>query len=138
MTFVDEFNRPLPGGTVLKDPCSLHEGIVAYALPAGQQVILHKSPRLGRPAMTEPTQFVDGNCRLVRKKVPQSPAQANVVVQRAFAEVQSGGTPWTLWDNCEDFVSRAYTGQGGSETRNFALCLLAAVSLLAFAFGRSS
>lgn len=32
MTFVDEFNRPLPAGTALKDPRSLHERIVGYVL----------------------------------------------------------------------------------------------------------
>lgn len=130
MTFVDEFNRPLPGGTALKDPRSLHEGIVGYVSQTGQQVILHKSPRIGRAAITEPSVFADGKRPLVRTRVPQSPAKAQAVLQRAVAQVQSGA-PWTLFDNCEDFVSRAYTGQSGSATRNVVLVLLVVVGLCA-------
>jgi hypothetical protein len=128
MTFVDEFNRPLAGGTALKDACTLHEGIVAYN--NGQQVVLHKSPRIGRPAMTEPSVFADGKCQLVRTRVPQSPAQATAVVQRAWAEVQCGGSPWTVFDNCEDFVSRAY-GSNGSATRTLVVGILALVGFFA-------
>ncbi len=131
MTFVDEFNRPLPGGTALKDPRSLHEGIVGYVLQTGQQVMLHKSPRIGRAAITQPSVFADGKRPLVRTRVPQSPAEAQAVLQRAVAEVQSG-TPWTLFDNCEDFVSRAYTGQSGSPTRNAVLGILAVFVICAF------
>ena len=126
MTFVDEFNRPLLGGTALKDPCTLHEGIVAYNRFSGEQVMLHKSRRIGRPALTEPSVFADGKCKLVRTRTPQSAAEGEAIVQRAWAEVQRGGTLWTAFDNCEDFVSRAYTGQGGSTTRT----LLAGVAVL--------
>jgi hypothetical protein len=122
MTFVDEFNRPLPAGTALKDPRTLHEGIVAYA-QTGQQVMLHK-PLLKRPVITPPSEFADGKRPVVRTRVPQSPAETQAVLQRAVAQVQSGA-PWTLFDNCEDFVSRSYTGQSGSPTRNVVLGVLA-------------
>lgn len=136
MFFVDEFNRPLPGGAALKNPCTLHEGIVAYNRYNGQQVMLHKSPSIGRAAMTDPSVFADGKCQLVRTRVPESPAHAEAIVQRAWAEVQRSAT-WTLFDNCEDFVSRAYTGQGGSATRNFSLGLVAVGGFCAFAMGAS-
>jgi hypothetical protein len=131
MTFVDEFNRPLPAGTALKDRCTLHEGLVAYS-PNGQQVMLHK-PLLKRPVITPPSEFADGKCQLVRTRVPQSLAEAQAVLQRAVAEIQRG-TPWTVFDNCEDFVSRAYTGQSGSATRNLVVfLLLATVGICALA-----
>jgi hypothetical protein len=136
MTFVDELNRPLPGGTALKEPCTLHEGIVAYMRFTGQQVIIHKSPRIGRPAVTDPSVFAGGKCKLVRTRTPQSAAEGEAVVLRAWSEVQRG-TPWTLFDNCEDFVSRAYTGQSGSATRSFVVGLLAVVGACALAVSAS-
>ena len=134
MTFLDEFGQPLPGGTVLKDPRTLHEGIVAYMQFTGQQVMLHKSPTIGRAAMTEPSQFSDGKSKLVITRRPQSPAEAEAIIQRAWAEIQRGSR-WTIFDNCEDFVSRAYTGHSGSATRNFVACCLALVSVCALAVG---
>src|SRR5260370_35629024 len=106
MTFVDELNRPLPGGSALKDPCTLHEGIVAYMRFTGQQVMIHKSPRIGRPAVTEPSVFADGKCKLVRTRMPQSAVEGEVVVQRAWAEVQRGPR-WPVFDNCDASASRA-------------------------------
>ncbi len=46
--FVDEYRRPLPGGTALRvvGPAD-HEGIVAYT-QFGEQVMLHNSKKLGR------------------------------------------------------------------------------------------
>lgn len=123
MTFVDECNRPLAAGTVLKEAITLHEGIVGYT-PTGQQVMLHSSPRIGGPAITEPRDFADGKLRLHRTRVPKSPVDAQVVLQRAIADVQRGA-PWTVFDNCEDFVSRAYTGRNGSSTRSLAVGILA-------------
>ncbi len=134
MILTDEFNRPLPGGTVVKDPCTMHEGIVAYE--RGRQVMLHKSLSIGRAAKTDPSVFTSGKCKLVRTRVPQSPAEAEVVIQRAWSEVQRGGARWTIFDNCEDFVSRAYTGKSGSATRNFWVGI-AALGLCAAALGAS-
>jgi hypothetical protein len=134
MFFADEFNRPLPGGTALKDPCTLHEGIVAYKRYTGEQVMIHKSPKIGRPAITHPSQFSDGKCKLFKTRSPQSAVQGEAIVQRAWSEVQRG-TPWTLFDNCEDFVSKAYTGQSGSTTRNFVLGLLAVAGACLVAMG---
>jgi hypothetical protein len=128
MTFVDEFNRPLPAGSALKDPRNLHQGIVGYDSQTGQQVMLHKPFRIGRPVITEPSAFADGKCRLVRTRVPKSPAEAEAVLQRAVAQVQRP-TPWSVFDNCEDFVSRAYTGHSGSATRNLVLGVLAVVCI---------
>ena len=133
MFFVDEHNRPLPGGTALKDPCTLHEGIVAYV--GAHQVMLHKPLSSGRPVMTAPAEFSDGKCKVVRTRTPRSTVEGAAIVQRAWAEVQSGGTPWTIFDNCEDFVSRSYAGQSGSATRNFFVGLLAVGVFSAFALG---
>jgi hypothetical protein len=47
------------------------------------------------------------------------------------------GTPWTLFDNCEDLVSRAYIGQSGSSSRNFVVGLLAVAGACALAVGAS-
>ena len=137
MFFVDEHNRPLPGGTALKDPCSWgHEGIVAYV--GTHQVMLHKPLSSGRPVMTSPSEFSNGKCKAVRTRTPQSASEGAAIVQRAWTEVQRGGTPWTVFDNCEDFVSRAYTGKGGSATRSFVLGLLALGGICAFAIGARS
>ena len=132
MTFVDEHGRLLPGGTALQDPCTLHEGIVAYA-QTGQQVMLHRSKKLGRSAMTLPDAFTDGSCQIVRKRVPQSPAEGQDVVRRAWNDVQRG-TPWTWFDNCQDFVNSAYTGRDGSPTRDFFVVGLLVAGFLFFAF----
>jgi hypothetical protein len=129
MTFTDALHQPLQGGTVVKDPCTLHEGIIAYN--GGQQVVLHKSLSIGRPAMTDTYAFTNGKCKLIVTRVPQSHAHAQAIVQRAWTEVQSGGTPWTLFDNCEDFVSRAYTGSSGSLGRALAVGFLVVVGLFA-------
>ena len=136
MVFVDEHNRPLPGGTALKDPCTLHEGVVAYMRFTGEQVMMHKSPRIGKPAITPPSEFTDGKCLLVKTRTPQTAAEGEAVVLRAWSEVQRG-TPWTVFDNCEDFVSKAYTGQRGSATRNFIMGFLAVAGVLALAVGAS-
>lgn len=136
MIFTDEFNRPLPGGTALKDPCTLHEGIVAYDRNTGEQVMLHKSPRIGRAALTPPSVFADGTCKLIRTRVPNSSAEGEVIIQRAWSEVQRG-TRWTVFDNCEDFVNRAYTGKSGSATRNFFLGVVTVLGFCALAVGAS-
>jgi hypothetical protein len=51
----------------------------------GQQVMIHKSPRIGRPAVTEPSVFADGKCKLVRTRTPQSAAESEAVVLRAWS-----------------------------------------------------
>jgi hypothetical protein len=137
MTFVDELNRPLPGGTALKDPCTLHEGIVAYMRFTGQQVMIHKSQRIGRPAVTLPSEFANGKCGLVRTRTPQTAAQGEAIVLRAWLEVQRG-TPWTVFDNCEDFVANAYTGRSGSHTRNFIIGLIAVGFFCVLALGTTN
>jgi len=136
MMFLDEFKLPLPGGTAIKDPCTKHEGIVAYERGTGRQLMLHNSPRIGQAALTEPSAFTDGKCKLLRTRVPQSPAESEAIVQRAWSEVQKG-TRWTVFDNCEDFVSRAYTGKSGSATRNFCVGVAAVLGLCAIAVGAS-
>ncbi|MGA8150899.1 MAG: hypothetical protein WB952_08115 [Terriglobales bacterium] len=138
MTFVDEYGRPLLGGTALQDPCTLHEGIVAYDARTGQQVMLHNSKQIGRSAMTLPEAFTTGGCQTVRTRVPQSPADAEAVVQSAWSDVQSG-RPWAWFDNCQDFVNRAYTGQDGSHTRTLvAVGILMAVVVMFAVNARNS
>lgn len=132
MFFTDELYQPLPGGTALKDPCTFHEGIVDYQ--QGKQVMLHRSPSIGRSALTDPSLFSNGKCKLVQSRVPQSPAEAQIVLQRARADVQRG-TRWTLLNNCEDFVNFAYTGERGSSTRNFVFGVAAVFGFLALVTG---
>lgn len=126
--FVDQNGNPLPSGTVLRVPALYdHEGIVGYDA-AGQQVMLHNSKRRGRAALTGPDEFNEGH-PIVVVRGPQNPQQANRVVQKAWEDVQRQ-RPWSWFDNCQDFVSRAYDDQSGSMTRNFVVGGLIVAGLL--------
>lgn len=122
--FVDQFGNLLPEGTTLQVPSLVdHTGFVAYT-QAGQQVMLHNSKKRRRAAMTTPEEFNDGNLPVVTVRFPQTPEEGALIVQRAWQDVQSGRR-WTWFDNCQDFVSRALTGQNGSPTRNLLVGLFA-------------
>lgn len=114
--FCDVNVSPLPQGTAIKFPSLVrHEVIVAYDL-YGQQLLLEKSKKFGRPTVTNPEEY--RGVPFVISRNPSSPAHGARIVEQAYAEIQAGGTPWTPFDNCQDFVSRAYAGRNGSETRN--------------------
>jgi len=131
MMFLDQTGKPLPGGTALGVPAlNHHEGIVAYNSATGEQVMLHNSKKRGCAAMTVPEEFNNGHLPVVILRGPQNLEQATSVVRRAWQDVQSGRR-WTVFDNCQDFVSRAYTGRSGSMTRTFIVGTAIAAGVLA-------
>jgi hypothetical protein len=124
---VDANGYLLSQGTAIEFPTIFnHEAIIGYAWN-GRQVLLEKSKKHRRPAITDPSEYQGALYRISRS--PQSPQHGYNIVQHAYAEVQAGG-PWTLLDNCQDFVTRAYEGRNGSKSRNFAFGLALAVGLL--------
>ena len=111
----------LPDGTMLKTTAYwgglpfTHYGIVQRAWN-GQVSIHHNSKKIGHAATTDSYGFSDGNLVFV-ESIPQTPGEGWLRAERARADVERG-LPWTVVDNCEDFVSRAVTGHRGSPTRN--------------------
>jgi hypothetical protein len=134
--FCDAKVNRLPQGTAIKFPAVVnHEAIVAYDV-YGQQVLLEKSKKYGKPTVTNPEEY--RGIPFVISRNPSSPAHGVRIVKHAYAEIQAGGTQWTPFDNCQDFVSRAYAGRNGSETRNFVLGALALAGLVGIAAASSS
>lgn len=132
--FCDQNNCPLPRGTAIKFPTLVqHEVLIDYAWN-GQQILLEKSKQHKRPRVANTLEHA--NAPFVVSRVPSSPEHGLQIVQRAYAEIQAGA-PWTPFDNCQDFVSRAYTGRKGSETRNFLFGALAVVGLVSMAAASS-
>jgi hypothetical protein len=134
--FVDVNMNRLPQGEAIKFPSLVrHEAIIAYDL-YGQQVLLENSKKYGKPTVTNPEEYRGIPFEISR--TPSSPAHGIQIVERAYAEIQSEGTKWTPLNNCQDFVSRAYAGRSGSETRNFVLGALALAGLVGIAAASSS
>ena len=120
--FVDANRNMLPQGYAIKFPSLYdHEAVIAYAWN-GEQVLLEKSKKHRRPTITNPEEY--RGVPFVLSRIPTSPAHGLRIVQHAYAEIEAGA-PWTLFDNCQDFVSRAYKGQNGSPTRDFVFGLCA-------------
>ena len=120
----DANRNPLPQGYAIKFPSLYdHEALIAYAWN-GEQVLLEKSKKHRRPTFTSPEEY--RGVPFIISRIPTSPAHGVRIVQNASAEIEASGAPWTLFDNCQDFVSRAYKGQNGSPTRDlvFGLCAL--------------
>lgn len=113
----DQCYQPLPSGTVLQFGL-VHVGIVGYQ--NGQQVILNKSKRFGRPVASRPEEFEGDAVKVVRS--PQTLQDGARIEKNAWNLIQEGA-PWTLLDNCQDFVSRCYDGKAGSETRSLVVGL---------------
>jgi hypothetical protein len=111
----------LPDGTVLRTTAHwgglpfTHYGVVERA-SSGQVLIHHNSKKIGHAATTDLHAFSDGNLVFI-DSIPPTPGEGWLRAQRAKADVDQG-VPWTVVDNCEDFVSRAVTGHSGSPTRN--------------------
>lgn len=125
--FADEYGRPWPAGTILKVPSlANHTGAVAYPW-TGVQLVLQNSKRYGRKVATSPEEFNDRRPYEV-VSVPSTPAEGAFIVQRAWTEVQAGGS-WSWLDNCQDFTSRAVTGKSGSPTRDFFVILAVLLGL---------
>jgi hypothetical protein len=129
MVFVDQFGRPHSEGTVLEVPSLVHhQGIVAYTT-FGEQVIIHNSKKLGRAVVSKAEELNDGY-PVIALRIPSTPEEGARIVRAAWADVQRG-VRWAAFDNCQDFVSRAVTGQNGSKSRNF-LAGAALVATLVF------
>jgi hypothetical protein len=127
----DQYYQPLARGTALQFG-AVHQGIVGY-LPTGQQVILHKSKRFGRP-VASPSEELESIKPAKVTRTPRNEQDGLRIEQNAWNLIRAGA-PWTLLDNCQDFVSRCYTGQSGSETRTALLAAGAFGVLLLLAFG---
>lgn len=94
-----------------------HHGIVRCLLlvPGGVSVEIINSTKGGGVAIVDWHQFADGNPIFLHSR-PESTAHAAYVVARAEANV---GKPYALFaQNCEHFVSFAFTGRAESETVN--------------------
>lgn len=127
-------NCPLAQGTAIKFPSLVqHEAIIDYAWN-GEPVLLEKSKQHRKPRVASTEEY--RNVPFVISRVPSSPTHGLRIVQHAYAEIQAGA-PWTAFDNCQDFVSRAYTGRNGSETRSFVFGALAVVGLVGMAAASS-
>ena len=81
-----------------------HEALIDYAWN-GEQVLLEKSKQRRKPTITNPEEY--RGVPFVISRVPTSPAHGLRIVQHAYAEIEAGAL-WTVFDNCQDFVSRAY------------------------------
>jgi len=132
--FGDVDGNPLPQGTAIKFPSVYHhEAVIDYAWN-GEQVLLEKSKKHRRPTITNPEEYLD--VPFIISRIPTSPEHGLRIVQHAYAEIEAGAQ-WTALDNCQDFVSRAYAGRNGSETRNFILGALAVAGLVGIAAASS-
>jgi hypothetical protein len=115
-TFTDSSGKPWPRGTIiLLEPFPQHCGFVDYTL-TGEQVLLHKSRKLGGAVVTGPEDFIDVPTRY-RVIVPESNLQADEWLNNAYAGIDVGEL-WLPFDNCQDFVSQSVTGHKGSPTRD--------------------
>jgi hypothetical protein len=124
----------LTQGTAIKFPSLVrHEAIIDYTWN-GEQVLLEKSKKHKRPTVTKPEEY--RGVPFIINRVPASPEHGLRIVQHAYAEIQAGA-PWTAFDNCQDFVSRAYNGRNGSETRNFVFGTLAVLGFVGLAAASS-
>lgn len=131
MTFTDQNGNPLPLGTAIDlQPHSPHAGIIGY-LPDGRQVVGHNSKQHGRAVVSWPQDFNSG-LRIRITRYAESPQHANRIWESVISDVNRG-VPWRGGDNCQDLVSRAYTGANGSPTRDAIFGLLAFVAVVVFA-----
>ena len=122
-TFTDRHGKPWPRGTIIMlEPFPQHCGFLDYT-SIGEQILLHKSKREGRAVITGPEGFMDRPARY-RVRVPASDQQADEWLRYAYAGIEAG-SPWMLFDECQDFVSRAVSGRAGSPTRDGILGCLA-------------
>jgi len=131
MCYTDELGNFLPHGTIVDlQPRSPHTGIVGYD-EFGTQVIAHNSKKFGHAVVSLPQDFNDASLQ-VRYTLPANDRDGWRIWQNAVSDVERG-VRWSPWNNCQDFVSRAVSGQNGSPTRNLLFgiaALITAVVLL--------
>jgi hypothetical protein len=127
--YLDENRRPLPAGAALGFG-PVHQGIVDYDI-FGQQVILNTSLKDGRPVVSRPEEFDGKSVRLVRP-LPRT-LQDSVRIRQNARNLVQAGAPWTIFNNCQDFVSMSYDGKSGSETRKLVGLGIAFAAMLGLA-----
>lgn len=133
-TLGDENRNLLAQGTVVEFPSQFnHQAMIAYNV-FGEQVLLEKTLLHGKPTITS-TEAYRGVAYVIAR-YPRSPQHGVRIVRHAVAEIETG-RPWTIFDNCQDFVSRAYDGKSGSKTRTFCLGALAVLGLVGMAAASS-
>jgi hypothetical protein len=121
-TFFDQNGKPWPrASVVLPEAFPQHWGMLDY-LPTGEQIVLHKSKKLGQAVVTWPHEYMDRPGRY-RVLVPRSDQQADEWLNGAYIGVEIGEL-WLPFDDCQDFISRAVTGHDGSPTRDGILSAL--------------
>jgi hypothetical protein len=96
-------------------PHSPHTGIIGY-LPTGEQVVAHNSKQRGQCVVTWPQEFNDIWIPFEVLAHPLTHEHGERIWQNGLVDVRAG-VRWYPSDNCQDFVSRAYTGRNGSPTR---------------------
>ena len=130
----DENGNLPPEGTVVEFPSQFdHQAIIAYT-EWGEQVLLEKTLLRGGPTVTNPEEY-RGVTHVIARR-PNSQQHGVLIVRRSIAEVEAG-KPWTIFDNCQDFVSRAYDGKSGSKTRSACFGVAALLGLVGIAAASS-
>ena len=125
----DQSGFPLAGGTAIEDRTTLihHQALIAYRY--GEQVVIENSFR-HRQAVVIPSIQFNGGKIAWPVRTPNDQRHGEQIVQRAYADVVAE-VKWTVLNNCQDLVTRAYEGKNGSNTRNIVLGGLAAVAVIA-------
>jgi hypothetical protein len=112
MILLDEQGIPLPKGTVVV--VGIHVGVVGY-LPTGGQVVGHNSKAHGKAVVSWPEEATGGQPFVYY--IPPSEQHGEQAWQSVLYDVRRG-VLWAWFDNCQDLVSRACTGENGSPTRD--------------------
>jgi len=114
----------------LPDGTALEVVVPAFPLPVPHQGILRRgwggqpwidqnSKEHGGTTTTTYSEFSKG--RTVRIiYIPQTREESMRITQNARNDI-ARGIPWSVADNCQDFVSRAITGRNGSKSRDAAI-----------------
>jgi hypothetical protein len=126
----DPQGQPLAGGTAIEDRTTLffHQGLIAYR--GELQIMLESSFRHGGAVEIPVMEFNNGKIAWIIR-TPRDQRHGDQIIQRAWGDVQQG-VRWSLLNNCQDFVSRAYDGKNGSKTRDVVILGgLAAAALIA-------
>jgi hypothetical protein len=114
--YLDQSGFPLAGGTAIEDRTTLvhHQGIIAYRDDV--QIVLESSFRHGGVVEIPSIEFNGGKIASVIRR-PNDQWHGEQIIQKAWGDVLRG-VRWSLLNNCQDFVSRAYDGKNGSKTRD--------------------
>jgi hypothetical protein len=107
----------LPDGTALEVLVGLipHQGVLERTWN-GEPLVHQNSKEHGKAVTTSFSEFSGGRPVSVLH-IPRTAEESHQITQSARRDVVRG-IPWTVGDNCQDFVSRAVTGKNGSKTRD--------------------